>query len=59
MDRRMFVLGTAAAALQASRLSAWQEPEVELGSIDGSVGGNQFTPVQFLDYFARSSSRGR
>jgi len=25
---------------------------VELGSIDGSVGGNNFTPAQFLDYLA-------
>ena len=50
MDRRTFVLGTAAAALHASRLSAWQAAGVELGSIDGSVSGNQFTPVQFLDY---------
>ena len=52
MDRRTFVLGTAAAALHASRLSAWQGPNVELGSIDGSVGGNQFTPIQFLDYLS-------
>jgi sugar phosphate isomerase/epimerase len=52
MNRRTFVLGTAAAAFQASRISAWQAPAVELGSVDGSVGGNQFTPVQFLDYFA-------
>ena len=51
MDRRMFVLGTAAAAVQASRLFA-QRAAVELGSIDGSVGGNQFTPVQFLDYLS-------
>ena len=50
MDRRTFVLGTAAAAFHASRLAAWQAAAVELGSIDGSVGGNQFTPVQFLDY---------
>ena len=50
MDRRTFVLGTAAAAFHASRLTAWQAAPVELGSIDGSVGGNQFTPVQFLDY---------
>jgi sugar phosphate isomerase/epimerase len=50
MDRRTFVLGTAAAAIHASRLTAWQAAAVELGSIDGSVGGNQFTPVQFLDY---------
>ena len=50
MDRRTFVLGTAAAALHASRLAAWQAAGVELGSIDGSVSGNQFTPVQFLDY---------
>ena len=52
MDRRTFVLGTAAAAFHASRLTAWQAAAVELGSIDGSVGGNQFTPVQFLDYLS-------
>lgn len=50
MDRRMFFLGTAAAAFQTSRLLASQAAAVELGSIDGSVGGNQFTPMQFLDY---------
>jgi len=50
MDRRTFVLGTAAAAVHARRLSAWQAAGVELGSIDGSVSGNNFTPVQFLDY---------
>ena len=59
MDRRTFVLGTAAAALHASRLIGWERATVELGSIDGSVGGNKFTAVQFLDYLARSSSRGR
>ena len=52
MDRRTFVLGTAAAAFHASRVFAWQAASVELGSIDGSVGGNQFTPAQFLDYLA-------
>ena len=52
MDRRTFVLGTAAAALHATRLSRWQSAPVELGSIDGSVGGNQFTAVQFLDYLS-------
>jgi sugar phosphate isomerase/epimerase len=52
MDRRMFVLGTAAAAVNASRLLAWRAQAVELGSIDGSVGGNQFTPAQFLDYLS-------
>jgi len=31
---------------------AWQAANVELGSIDGSVGGNQFTPTQFLDYLS-------
>ena len=31
---------------------AWQARAVELGSIDGSVGGNNFTPAQFLDYLA-------
>jgi sugar phosphate isomerase/epimerase len=49
MDRRTFVLGTAA-ALYGSRLAALRAVNVELGSIDGSVGGNQFTAVQFLDY---------
>ena len=52
MDRRMFVLGTAASAVNASRLLAWRAQAVELGSIDGSVGGNQFTPAQFLDYLS-------
>ena len=52
MDRRTFVLGTAAAAVHSTRLMAWQAAGVELGSIDGSVGGNQFTAVQFLDYLS-------
>ncbi len=52
MNRRTFVLGTAAIALHVSRLSAWQAAGVELGSIDGSVGGNQFTADQFLDYLS-------
>jgi len=52
IDRRAFVLGTAAAALTASRLSAWRAAAVELGSIDGSVSGNNFTATQFLDYLA-------
>src|SRR6185295_11404560 len=52
MDRRSFILGTAAAALYSSRLSAWRAASVELGSIDGSVGGNNFTPTQFLDYLS-------
>src|SRR3954469_20731522 len=53
MDRRTFVLGTAAAAIHGSRLLArLPAASVELGSIDGSVGGNQFTPAQFLDYLS-------
>ena len=52
MDRRMFILGSAATALYASRVAAWQAAGVELGSIDGSVGGNQFTAAQFLDYLS-------
>src|SRR3954468_23226244 len=53
MDRRTFVLGTAAAALHAKRLFGLERAAtVELGSIDGSVGGNNFTAVQFLDYLA-------
>ena len=52
MDRRIFIFGSAAAALYASRVEAWHAAAVELGSIDGSVGGNQFTAVQFLDYLS-------
>jgi 3-oxoisoapionate decarboxylase len=52
MDRRTFILTGAAAALHASRVSAWRAASVELGSIDGSVSGNNFTAVQFLDYLA-------
>ena len=52
MDRRSFVLGTAAAALHASRVFARGAASVELGSVDGSVGGNQFTPMQYLDHFS-------
>ena len=52
MDRRMFMLGTAATAVHASGVLAWRAAAVELGSIDGSVGGNQFTPTQFLDYLS-------
>jgi 3-oxoisoapionate decarboxylase len=52
MNRRTFVLGTAAAAFRPSRAPARDASTVELGSIDGSVGGNQFTPVQFLDYLS-------
>jgi sugar phosphate isomerase/epimerase len=63
MDRRRFILGTAGAALWASRpkalgptsgsvkaLGPTSDSRVELGSIDGSVGGNNFSPEQFLDY---------
>ena len=50
MDRREFLCCTGAAALFPSALLRAQSAGVELGSIDGSVGGNQFTPVQFLDY---------
>ena len=52
MDRRTFILGTAAAAYHTSRLMARGMAGVELGSIDGSVGGNNFTPIQFLDYLS-------
>jgi sugar phosphate isomerase/epimerase len=51
MDRRSFILGTAVAAFYTSRSFASSgAAQVELGSIDGSVGGNNFTPIQFLDY---------
>jgi sugar phosphate isomerase/epimerase len=53
MDRRSFIISTAAAALSTSRLAAWPSAaNVQLGSIDGSVGGNQFTPISFLDYLS-------
>ena len=53
VDRRRFLFGTAATALHLSGvLGAQTAASVELGSIDGSVGGNQFTPVQFLDYLS-------
>src|SRR6476469_4524659 len=53
MDRRMFILGSAAAAaVYGSRIEALAAAAVELGSIDGSVGGNQFTADQFLDYLS-------
>ena len=53
VDRRRFLFGTAATALhRIGVLSAQTAAAVELGSIDGSVGGNQFTPVQFLDYLS-------
>src|SRR5262245_54047528 len=53
IDRRQFLVSTAAAPLHMSGLvSAQPTRTVELGSIDGSVGGNQFTPVQFLDYLS-------
>jgi sugar phosphate isomerase/epimerase len=52
MDRRTFILGSAAAAVYASRVEVLQAAAVELGSIDGSVGGNQFTAAQFLDYLS-------
>jgi 3-oxoisoapionate decarboxylase len=53
IDRRQFLVSTAAAALHLSGLTSAQAAStVELGSIDGSVGGNQFTPVQFLDYLS-------
>jgi 3-oxoisoapionate decarboxylase len=53
IDRRRFLFGTAAAALHApALLRAQGAAGVELGSIDGSVGGNQFTPAQFLDYLS-------
>ena len=49
IDRRRFLFGTAATALHFSGLlHAQAGASVDLGSIDGSVGGKQFTPVQFL-----------
>src|SRR3954454_12524027 len=50
MDRRTFLLATAAAFHPSRVRSRSPAAHVELGSIDGSVGGNNFTPVQFLDY---------
>jgi sugar phosphate isomerase/epimerase len=54
MHRRTFLLGTTAAAVHASTLLRAQPAaaRVELGSVDGSIGGNQFTPVQVLDHLS-------
>jgi hypothetical protein len=52
MDRRTFILATAAAFHAARALARSPAANVELGSIDGSVGGNKFTPAQFLDYLS-------
>jgi sugar phosphate isomerase/epimerase len=53
IDRRTFLASAAAAALHPDGLLAAQSPpRVELGSVDGSVGGNQFTPIQYLDHFS-------
>ena len=41
-----------AALFPSVLLGAQPAAGVELGSIDGSVGGNQFTPTQFLDYLS-------
>ena len=54
MDRRSFIVGTAAAAALhvLPPLPSAAAGPVELGSIDGSVGGNNFSPTQFLDYLS-------
>lgn len=53
MDRRSFILTGAAAALSTSRLlAAAGAVTVPLGSIDGSVSGNNFTALTFLDYLS-------
>lgn len=52
IDRRGFLISSAAAVIATSPLAAWRAAAVELGSIDGSVGGNQFTPIAFLDYLS-------
>ena len=53
VDRRTFLVTAAAAALHTpSLLAAQGGAKVELGSVDGSVGGNQFTPIQYLDHFS-------
>ena len=43
MDRRTFLAATAAAAVHAARPLVGFTATAELGSIDGSVGGNNFT----------------
>ena len=43
MDRRTFLISTAAAGVHPAGAFARQTPAVELGSIDGSVSGNGFT----------------
>ena len=55
MDRRTFLISTAAAGVHAAGAFARQTPAVELGSIDGSVSGNGFTPPSFSTISARSN----
>jgi hypothetical protein len=53
IDRRAFIASAAAAALNPyGLLGAQGPPRIELGAVDGSVGGNQFTPLQYLDHFS-------
>jgi sugar phosphate isomerase/epimerase len=52
MDRRTFLISTAAAGVHGAGAFARQPPTVELGSIDGSVSGNGFTAAQFLDHLS-------
>jgi sugar phosphate isomerase/epimerase len=52
MDRRTFLAATAAAAVHAARPLIGFTATAELGSIDGSVSGNNFTAAQFLDYLS-------
>ena len=52
MDRRTFLMSTAAVGIHAAGAFARQAPAVELGSIDGSVSGNNFMAAQFLDHLS-------
>src|SRR5262245_18937171 len=52
MDRRTFLAATAVAAVHAARPLVGFTTTTELGSIDGSVSGYNFTAAQFLDYLS-------
>src|SRR3954454_21902000 len=53
--RRTFLAAAGAGAAQS--LVSAQRPAVELGAIQGSVSQMKWTPVEFLDYLAKTGLR--
>ena len=52
-----FTRRTFLGAVAAQSLASAQRPAVELGAIQGSVGQMKWTPVEFLDYLAKTGLR--